>query len=101
MKIRVDVEATPQELRSFFGMPDIEKVQATVMRAVEKRVLNEVERLSPEALLRNWLSSGPASAVQDTLTSLLHQATEVSKKATRAGRSAGRSSSDGQPSPDI
>lgn len=45
----------PLEARRFFGVPDVQPLQATVMAEVEKKILSEMERLSPESVLKTWL----------------------------------------------
>ena len=56
MKCIFEVECTPLEARQFFGLPDVQPLQATVMAEVEKKMLAEMERLSPEGVLKSWLS---------------------------------------------
>lgn len=56
MKCHVDVEFTPLEARQFFGLPDVQPLQATVMAEIEKKMLAEMERFSPDAALKSWLS---------------------------------------------
>ena len=36
MKITVDVDVTPQELRDFLGLPNVEKIQAQLVQNAEK-----------------------------------------------------------------
>lgn len=95
MKIGIEIDATPAEMRSLVGLPDLERVQTAVLDAVQQRLLAEVDRFSPETVLRSWLSSGPATSVQDVLGGLLHQAAEVSRKAAKAGTSRSGSARNG------
>ena len=55
MKITVDVECTPAEARAFMGLPDVEPMQKAAMAEVEKRMMVELERYTPEALFKAWL----------------------------------------------
>jgi len=55
MKITVDVDRTPLEARQFMGLPDVEPMQKAAMAEVEKRMMAELERFSPEALFKAWL----------------------------------------------
>jgi hypothetical protein len=43
MKITFDIDATPQELRTFFGLPDVETLQKEMMDQVRKKMLDGVE----------------------------------------------------------
>jgi hypothetical protein len=72
MKVTIEVDCTPSEARRFLGLPDFEPLQATVMKELERGTLEELQRLSPDNLLKNWLSAGSISAerMQDFVTGL-------------------------------
>jgi len=59
MRATIDVECTPAEARSFFGLPDFEPMQAAVMERLQKRMLSEIDKFSPESLMNQWLSGFP------------------------------------------
>ncbi|MFY9626868.1 MAG: DUF6489 family protein [Methylocystis sp.] len=44
------------------GLPDLEPLQKATMAEIEKRMMAEIERFSPEGLLKTWLSTGPINA---------------------------------------
>ena len=64
MKVTIEIDCTPIEARQFFGLPNVEPMQAAVMQELEKRMLADVERFSPEGLLKSWLSTGPQGTEQ-------------------------------------
>ena len=72
MKVTIDIDCTPAEARQFLGLPDVEPLQAAVMKEVERRTLAEMERFSPEGLLKSWLSVLPQNAerMQEMFTGL-------------------------------
>ena len=37
------------------GLPDVEPMQKAAMAQIEKRMMAELERFSPEALFKAWL----------------------------------------------
>jgi Family of unknown function (DUF6489) len=55
MKITVNVDCTPLEARQFMGLPDVEPMQKAAMAEIEKRMMTELERFSPESLFKAWL----------------------------------------------
>ncbi len=55
MKVTIDIDCTPLEARQFFGLPDVQPMQAAVMDAMEKRLLKEMENYSPEKLFETWM----------------------------------------------
>ena len=64
MKVNIEIECTPVEARQFFGLPNVEPMQAAVMQQLEKRMLADIDRFSPEALMTSWLPMGPRGAEQ-------------------------------------
>jgi len=64
MKVNIEIECTPVEARQFFGLPNVEPMQAAVMQQLEKRILADIDRFSPEALMTNWLPVVPQGAEQ-------------------------------------
>lgn len=58
MKIKIDIECTPQEARAFFGLPDVEPIQEAVLGKVQDRLTGYLEGTDPEALLKLWLPGG-------------------------------------------
>ena len=62
MKITFDVDMTPQEARQFMGLPDVQPLQAVAMAELEKRMKVEMDRISPEGLLRTWFVDAPQTA---------------------------------------
>jgi Family of unknown function (DUF6489) len=69
MKVTVEIDCTPLEARQYFGLPDVQPIQAAILVEVEKRMKAEVEKFSPEGLMSAWLSSSAHGAdwFRDTL----------------------------------
>ena len=62
MKVTVEIDCTPIEARQFFGLPDVEPVQAKMMAKIEQNMSEAIDRFSPDALMGTWLSALPQSA---------------------------------------
>ena len=58
MKIHLDLDCTPEELRGFFGLPDVKPMQERLLTEVEERLRANVKALDPEAMLKTWLPAG-------------------------------------------
>jgi hypothetical protein len=58
MKIKLDIECTPEELRGFFGLPDVKPMQEQLMKEVEERMRASLQALDPEAMMKTWLPAG-------------------------------------------
>lgn len=72
MKITVEVDCTPDEARQFLGLPDVKPLQAIAMAKLEQQMTEAAGLLSPEALMKTWLSFVPQSPEQlrDTIAGL-------------------------------
>lgn len=58
MKISFDIDCTPDELRGFFGLPEVKPMQDALLKEVEARMRANLQALDPEALLKTWLPAG-------------------------------------------
>ncbi|MDN3626633.1 DUF6489 family protein [Methylobacterium isbiliense] len=56
MQVTIDVDCTPEEARALLGLPDVQPLQVAVMVHMEKRLLAEADCLSPERLMKAWMS---------------------------------------------
>jgi hypothetical protein len=55
MKVTFDIECTPQEARTFLGLPDIEPLQNKMLEEIENRMLENVRNLDPETFMKTWM----------------------------------------------
>ena len=55
MKVKVEVDATPQELRTFFGLPDVEPMQKELMETVRNNMVKGLEQYDPMTLMKLYL----------------------------------------------
>jgi hypothetical protein len=58
MKMHLDLDCTPEELRGFFGLPDVKPMQERLLKEVEERMRANLNALDPEAMLKAWLPAG-------------------------------------------
>lgn len=58
MKIKVDVDCTPEEARTFLGLPDVQPMQKAVMDDMTHRMTQAMAAMDPETMMKTWL---PAS----------------------------------------
>ncbi|QGU33030.1 DUF6489 family protein [Thermochromatium tepidum] len=61
MKITVDVEITPEEMRKLFGLPDVEAFQRQLMEDIRERMQAGAEGYDPLKLFQPYLSGTLAS----------------------------------------
>ncbi|MGC4024380.1 MAG: DUF6489 family protein [Mesorhizobium sp.] len=59
MKVTINIDCTPEEARQFMGLPDVQPLQQAMMKQMEERMIAEIDRFSPENLLKTWFSGMP------------------------------------------
>jgi hypothetical protein len=64
MKITIDIDCTPQELRAFLGLPHIEPMQDALIAQMQERLAKYLEAMDPEALMKLWLPGGVQGLAQ-------------------------------------
>lgn len=57
MKIKMQVDISPKELREFFGFPDVAGLQKEAIKTVMAKMKSGAEGFEPGVLLRQWLPS--------------------------------------------
>src|SRR5271155_4700802 len=62
MKVTIEIDCTPLEARQFFGLPDVQPMQAALLAQMEKRLMVEAEKFTPEGLMQAWFSGGTQGA---------------------------------------
>jgi len=55
MKIKLDVDCTPEEVRQFFGLPEVKPLQEELLKEVQERLRANIKAMDPEAMLKTWL----------------------------------------------
>ncbi len=58
MKLKFDIDCTPEELRGFFGLPEVKPMQDRLMAELEQKMRANLSALDPEAMLKTWLPAG-------------------------------------------
>lgn len=58
MKITINIDCTPEEARSFMGLPDLRPMQEALVKEVQARMLANIQAMDPAELMKAWF---PAS----------------------------------------
>ena len=85
MKVTINIDCTPLEARQFMGLPDVQPMQAAVLAEMEKRLIAETAKFSPDGFMRAWFSEGQQSAdwFRDMFKNVLGQASAVQTASER------------------
>lgn len=78
MKISIEVDVTPQELREAIGLPDVKTVQDKWMAKIETSLEEEIAKLSPEAIVQRWTAA--LAPNPDIMASMLQMMPGLAKK---------------------
>jgi hypothetical protein len=62
MKVNVEIDCTPLEARQFLGLPDVQPMQVAVMEKLQNQMMDNIQKVSPEALMQSWLTFDPKIA---------------------------------------
>ncbi len=73
MKVTIDIDCTPEEARTFMGLPDVQPMQERLMEELEARMRQNVRDMEPEAMMNKWLPLGMQGMehIQKTLWSAM------------------------------
>jgi len=58
VKITVNIDCTPEEARTFLGLPDVKPMQDVLMKQLEDRMSANIQAMDPENLMKTWLPVG-------------------------------------------
>ena len=90
MKVNVEIDCTPQEARQFFGLPDVQPMQTAVMEKLQHQMIDNIQKVSPDALMQSWLSFDPKFA--ERFSDMFAAMTGLGGEFEEAARVAGASS---------
>jgi hypothetical protein len=58
MKVKIDIDCTPEEARTFFGLPDLGPLQQEMLAIMQERMKSTMEAMDPEAIMKAWMPGG-------------------------------------------
>lgn len=100
MKINISVEATPQEIREVFGLPDIQDVQALLLRQFQQNLKDgQVDRDVVSEMMGPTLqfSQNFMDALMENMGSMLNQTNQATSNQQETMKDSTSSKSKQQP----
>lgn len=64
MNVTVNVECTPEEARTFLGLPDVRPMQEALMKELEDRLRSNIQAMDPDVMAKTWLPASIQGAEQ-------------------------------------
>ena len=80
MKVTMEMDMTPQEARTFMGLPDVQPMQKKMMDDMQARMKQAFDANDPEAMMRAWMPLGGADAFQKFQKMMWDSASAMVKK---------------------
>ena len=63
MKVTINIECTPEEARTFFGLPDVQPMQEAMMAEMQKRMETGMSSMDLDNLMKMWMPGTTPNAV--------------------------------------
>ena len=60
MKINIDIDCTPEEARTFLGLPDFTPLQKAMVEEMQNRMKSSMSMMDPEPMMKAFMSGAPA-----------------------------------------
>jgi hypothetical protein len=58
MKVHINIDCTPEEARTFFGLPDVTAAQEELVAEATKRMKANMAAMDMETLMKTWMPMG-------------------------------------------
>lgn len=81
MKMTVEIDCSPQEARTFLGLPDVTSLNDKLVEEMQTRMSSNMAMLSPDELIKNWSAFG--AGAQEQFRKLMSTAVDIGMGATR------------------
>lgn len=89
MKLKFDIECSPEEARKFLGLPDVVPMQETLMKELEDRLQENIRSLSPEEMVKTWFPAA-MNNMQDMQKMFWGQMGNMTQSAAQGGKKSGK-----------
>ena len=62
MKVKIEIDCTPEEARLFLGLPDVKPMQDEMMREMTEKMRSAMNAIGPDEAMRMWLPASMQAA---------------------------------------
>lgn len=81
MKMTIEIDCSPQEARTFLGLPDVTALNDKLVEEMQKRMTSNMAMVSPDELMKNWAAFG--AGAQEQFRTLMSAAVDAGMGASR------------------
>lgn len=64
MKVTINIDCTPEEARTFFGLPDVAPLQNAILSQMQDRVENGLKPEDMQQLMQLWMTGAGSGMEQ-------------------------------------
>lgn len=64
MKVTVNIDCTPEEARTFFGLPDVQPIQSAMMEEMQRRMKEGLTAQDMETLMKTWTNPAMTAGLE-------------------------------------
>lgn len=61
MKVNIEIECTPEEARTFLGLPDLKPMQEVLLAQLQERMMANIRSMDPQEVMKTWFGPGMES----------------------------------------
>jgi hypothetical protein len=58
MNVKIEIDCTPAEARTFLGLPNVEPLNDHMVAELQRRMDANIAALAPEELMKTWTAFG-------------------------------------------
>jgi hypothetical protein len=58
MKVKIDIDCTPEEARGFFGLPDLTPLHEQMTAMMGEHMKTAMGAMDPETMMKAWMPGG-------------------------------------------
>ena len=85
MKVNIEMDMTPEEARTFMGLPDVQPMQKKMLEEMQARMKAAFDANDPEGMMKAWMPisygmGGGADAFQKFQKAMWDNASAMMKK---------------------
>ena len=81
MKMTIEIDCSPQEARTFLGLPDVTALNDKLVEEMQKRMTTNMAMVSPDELMKNGAAFG--AGAQEQFRTLMSAAVDAGMGASR------------------
>ena len=91
MKVKIQLDMSPKELREALGLPDVAGLQADIVKVIKEKIQSNIDDFDPITLFKSFVSQGIVSTgeLQKIIERVTGLGTSSAKKRKKTSKTSG------------